>query len=62
MDIKTNNPVDDLAELNRMTEKIIGCGFKVSNSLDGRFLEKVYENALAHELENPDYMPSSTKY
>jgi len=32
------------------TEKIIGCAFKVSNTLGSGYLEKVYENALAHEL------------
>jgi len=33
-----------------MTERIIGCAFKVANALGHGFLEKVYENALAHEL------------
>ncbi len=33
-----------------ITEKIIGCSFTVSNILGCGFLEKVYENALAHEL------------
>ena len=37
-------------ELNQITEKIIGCAFKVSNTLGCGFVEKVYENALAHEL------------
>lgn len=32
------------------TEKIIGCAFTVSNTLGAGFLEKVYENALVHEL------------
>ena len=32
------------------TEQIIACAFKVSNTLGCGFLEKVYENALAHEL------------
>ncbi len=40
----------DEAELNKLTEKIIGCAFTVSNTLGAGFLEKVYENALAHEL------------
>lgn len=40
----------DLTHLNPLTEKIIGCAFKVSNTLGPGFLEKVYENALAHEL------------
>ena len=38
------------SELNGITEKIIGCVYDVSNSLGCGFLEKVYENALAHEL------------
>ena len=37
-------------QLNALTEKIIGCAFKVSNALGCGFLEKVYENALVHEL------------
>ena len=37
-------------ELNGLTERIIGCAFKVSNTLGCGFLEKVYENALVHEL------------
>lgn len=39
-----------LEHLNPLTEKIIGCAFRVSNTLGPGFLEKVYENALAHEL------------
>ena len=37
-------------KLNEITEKIIGCAYTVSNTLGCGFLEKVYENALAHEL------------
>jgi len=40
----------NLIELDKITEKIIGCAFSVSNSLGSGFLEKVYENALFHEL------------
>tara|TARA_R110002072_G_scaffold302710_2_gene487704 strand:+ start:247815 stop:248195 length:381 start_codon:yes stop_codon:yes gene_type:complete len=40
----------DLDHLNPLTEKIIGCAFKMSNTLGPGFLEKVYENAMAHEL------------
>ncbi|MDO8585941.1 MAG: GxxExxY protein [Armatimonadota bacterium] len=36
--------------MNEISEEIIGCCFKVSNTLGSGFLEKVYENALAHEL------------
>ena len=39
-----------LEELNPITEKIIGCAFKVGSTLGVGFLEKVYENALVHEL------------
>lgn len=35
-----------------LTEKIIGCCYKVHNTLGFGFLEKVYENALKVELEN----------
>lgn len=38
------------AEINPITEKIIGCSYEVSNRLGVGFLEKVYENALVHEL------------
>ena len=33
-----------------LTEKILGCAYRVANELGPGFLEKVYENALAHEL------------
>ena len=34
----------------KLTEKVIGCAFQVSNALGCGFLEKVYERALVHEL------------
>jgi len=37
-------------ELNSITERIIGCAYKVGNTLGHGFLEEVYENALSHEL------------
>ncbi len=37
-------------EINKITEKIIGSAYKVGNALGCRFLEKVYENALAYEI------------
>lgn len=33
-----------------LTRKIIGCGFTISNVLGCGFLERVFENSLAHEL------------
>jgi hypothetical protein len=40
----------DEPSANQLTERIIGCPFRVLNGLGAGFLEKVYENALAHEL------------
>ena len=37
-------------ELNKLSEKVIGAAFEVSNVLGAGFLEKVYENALNIEL------------
>ena len=37
-------------DVNEITERVIGCLFKVSNTLGGGFLEKVYENAAAIEI------------
>ncbi len=37
-------------EINQITEKVIGCSYQVANNLGSGFLEKVYENALAHEI------------
>ena len=39
------------ADLDRISEQIIGAAFEVSNALGAGFLEKVYENALVHELK-----------
>ena len=36
--------------VNQLSERVIGCAFRVLNTLGCGFLEKVYENALAHEL------------
>lgn len=33
-----------------ITERVIGCAYTVANTLGSGFLEKVYENALSHEL------------
>lgn len=40
---------DSKDKINLITEKIIGCAYKVANELGCGFLEKVYENALAYE-------------
>ena len=36
--------------INAVTEKVIRAAFEVSNALGSGYLEKVYENALTHEL------------
>ena len=38
-------------DINALTERIIGCAYRVHNELGPGFLEKVYENALKIELE-----------
>jgi GxxExxY protein len=43
---------------NRISEQIIGCGFRVMNTLGVGFLEKVYENALAYELRKAGLLVS----
>jgi GxxExxY protein len=37
-------------QMRQLTQKVIQCAFAVSNTLGCGFLEKVYENALTHEL------------
>jgi GxxExxY protein len=41
-------------ELNALTEVVIGCAFRVLNTLGIGFMEKVNENALAYELRKRD--------
>ncbi|MFG0250729.1 MAG: GxxExxY protein [Phycisphaeraceae bacterium JB051] len=43
--MKTNH------DYKQITEIIIGCAYRVSNQLGCGFLEKVYENALSHEIQ-----------
>ena len=46
-----NDRGEEAEKLNELTGEIIRCAFAVSNELGAGFLEKVYENALAHELQ-----------
>ena len=39
-------------DLNQTSERVIGCALRVMNTLGCGFLEKVYENALVHELRD----------
>ena len=47
--------IDEVDGLNELTKWIIGCAYTVSNGLGAGFLEKVYENALAHELRKSGF-------
>jgi GxxExxY protein len=51
MDLGQNENSVQSSELFEVAEKIIGCAYTVTNSLGCGFLEKVYENALAYELQ-----------
>jgi GxxExxY protein len=42
-------------EFSSLTEKIIGCAYKVYNTLGFGFLESVYENALTIELKKAGF-------
>jgi len=44
------NTDEHRSELDLITRKIIGCAYRVGNTLGCGFLEKVYENALVIEL------------
>src|SRR5687768_9022933 len=50
MNTDQNLDLVEESRINGITEKIIGCAFKVANTLGTGFLEKVYENALGYEL------------
>ena len=41
---------EEAKRIKEVAEKVIGCAYAVSNGLGAGFLEKVYENALAHEM------------
>jgi len=42
--------VQEQISIDKITEKIIAAAFMVSNTLGIGFVEKVYENALAHQM------------
>ena len=48
-------------EFKEITEKIIGCAFKVYNTLGFGFLESVYENSLAIELKKAGFKVEKQK-
>ncbi|RYG59428.1 GxxExxY protein, partial [bacterium] len=40
----------DPEEINSITRRIIGCAFEVGTELGIGYLERIYENALVHEM------------
>lgn len=48
--METQNTDKRREELDKITEIVIGCAYTVVSGLGNGFLEKVYENALAHEI------------
>ena len=42
------------SDIDKITEKVLGCAYKVSNALGIGFIEKIYENALVHELRKSE--------
>jgi GxxExxY protein len=48
-------------DLNKLSETIIGCAMKVSNTLGVGFVEKVYENALGIELRKAGLVAEQQK-
>ncbi|MBN4046732.1 GxxExxY protein [bacterium AH-315-P07] len=44
------SPENDFSELNRLTEKVIGCAIEVHRHLGPGLLESAYEECLCHEL------------
>jgi GxxExxY protein len=51
----------DEHRLNEITERILRCVYRVANTLGSGFLEKVYENALAHELTKSGFLVEQQK-
>lgn len=51
----------DEYRLNKITEEIIRCVYIVANTLGNGFLERVYENALAHELRKSSFLVEQQK-
>jgi GxxExxY protein len=51
----------DERRLNEISETIIGCCYTVSNTLGAGFLEKIYENALCHELRKQGHVAEQQK-
>jgi len=59
------NPVDitykDIMEYRELTEKIIGCAYRVYNNMGFGFLESVYEKCLLIELKKEGFQAETQK-
>jgi len=56
MELATDGaPMDTDKRYDWITERVIGLAFKLHNVLGGGFLEKCYENGLAHELRKAGF-------
>ena len=51
----------DRRRLDEITRNVIGCSYTIANALGHGFLEKVYENALAHELRKSGFAVEQQK-
>ena len=51
----------DEYRLNEITDIIIKCVYRVANPLGNIFLEKVYKNALAHDLRKTGFLVEQQK-
>jgi GxxExxY protein len=51
----------DEVRINALSERIIGCAFRVLNTLGTGFLEKVYENALVIEMREAGLLVAQQK-
>jgi GxxExxY protein len=49
-------------DVNLITQKIIGCSYDVSNALGAGFVEKVYENALVHQIRKSTALIVAQQY
>ena len=47
----TEKYMDNMDQLNEITERIIGCAIEVHKCLGPGLLESIYENALCYELK-----------
>ena len=52
MNKNTNIITENLDELNKITDRVIGIAIEVHKNLGPGFVERIYEQALKHEFKN----------